>query len=48
MVKRSEKTFILFRFGAKRKNWKQNKKFFEAKQSQNTLYYVCFGRKRKI
>jgi hypothetical protein len=37
-AKQSEKTFISFCFEAKRKDRKQNEKFLEAKQSENTLY----------
>jgi hypothetical protein len=48
MVKRSKKTFIWFRFEAKRKDRKRNEKFLEAKQSKNTLYQFRLGRKRKI
>jgi hypothetical protein len=61
-VKRSEKTFISFRFGAKqgekkfisfrieakRKNQKRNEHFSKVNQSENTLYKIRSGRKRKI
>jgi hypothetical protein len=46
--KTKQKTFILFRFEAKRKDWKRNEQFLEAKQSANMLDLFRFGRKRKI
>jgi hypothetical protein len=50
-VKRCENTFILFHFEAKRKNWKQNEQFLEAKQSKKRCFnfeLITAGAKKSL